>query len=142
MSQPNPLCIGIDVSKASLDIAVSTGVEVFTASNDSDGFDAIVSILKQHAIALILMEATGGREAAVACALQVEGFNVVVINPRQARDFAKAMGYLANTDKIDAQMLAQLALVLSQQTDRDKIISVLPSAQQQVLQAMITRRRQ
>ncbi|PHM25440.1 IS110 family transposase [Xenorhabdus budapestensis] len=80
MSQPNPLCVGIDVSKASLDISVSSGAEVFTVSNDIDGFDAILFALKQHTVSLLLMEATGGLEAAVACALQAEGFDVVVIN--------------------------------------------------------------
>ncbi|MDC9589458.1 IS110 family transposase [Xenorhabdus sp. XENO-10] len=142
MSQPNPLCVGIDVSKASLDIAVSAGVEAFTTSNDSEGVDAIVSILKQQAIAPILMEATGGLEAAVACTLQVEGFDVAVINPRQARDFARAMGYLAKTDRIDAKVLAQMAEVINHHPERKRFIHVIPNEERQVLTAMVVRRRQ
>ncbi|WFQ78859.1 IS110 family transposase [Xenorhabdus sp. SF857] len=142
MSQPNPLCVGIDVSKASLDIAVSTGVEAFTASNDPDGFDAIVSVLKQHLVSLILMEATGGLESAVACSLQAEGFDVVVINPRQARDFARAMGYLAKTDRIDAKVLTQMAEVINRHPERERFIRALPDAERQILSAMVVRRRQ
>ncbi|OTA14135.1 IS110 family transposase [Xenorhabdus vietnamensis] len=59
MSLPNPLSVGIDVSKASLDITANKSVESFTVSNDIDGFDSIVSVLKQHTVSLILMEATG-----------------------------------------------------------------------------------
>lgn len=93
MSLPNPLCVGIDVSKATLDIATTSEFAQFTTGNDADGFDAIVAELRKHSVALILMEATGGLEAAVACSLQAEGFDVAVVNPRQARDFARAMGY-------------------------------------------------
>ncbi|WP_237388478.1 IS110 family transposase [Xenorhabdus sp. Sc-CR9] len=142
MSQPNPLCVGIDVSKASLDIAVSTDVEAFTASNDPDGFDVIVSVMKQHSVSLVLMEATGGLESAVACSLQAEGFDVVVINPRQARDFARAMGYLAKTDHIDAKVLAQMAEVINRHPERERFIRALPDAERQVLSAMVVRRRQ
>ncbi|CCW29971.1 transposase [Xenorhabdus nematophila F1] len=142
MSQPNPLCMGIDVSKASLDIAVNRSVESFTASNDINGFDTIVSVLKQHTVSLVLMEATGGLESAVACSLQAEGFDVVVINPRQARDFARAMGYLAKTDRIDAKVLAQMADVINRHPKRERFIRALPDAERQVLSAMVVRRRQ
>ncbi len=81
MSQPNPLCVGIDVSKATLDIAASSDVAQFTVSNDSDGFNAIITGLRRHSVALVLMEATGGLEVAVACSLQAEGFEVAVVNP-------------------------------------------------------------
>ena len=89
MSQPNPLCVGIDVSKATLDIAASSDVAQFTVSNDSDGFNAIITGLRRHSVALVLMEATGGLEVAVACSLQAEGFEVAVVNPRQARDLRR-----------------------------------------------------
>lgn len=110
MSLPNPLCVGIDVSKATLDIATTSEFAQFTTGNDADGFDAIVAELRKHSVALILMEATGGPEAAVACSLQAEGFDVAVVNPRQARDFARAMGYLAKTDRIDARVLAAMVV--------------------------------
>lgn len=70
MGLPNSLCVGIDVSKNSLDIASNQTISPFSVSNDVDGFDAIIAELKQHSIALVLMEATGGLEAAVACSLQ------------------------------------------------------------------------
>ncbi|WP_448196274.1 IS110 family transposase, partial [Raoultella planticola] len=93
-------------------------------------------------VALVLMEATGGLEAAVACSLQAEGFDVAVVNPRQARDFARAMGYLAKTDRIDAKMLAQMAEVINRHPERDRFIRALPNADRQVLVAMVVRRRQ
>ena len=88
------------------------------------------------------MEATGGYEAPLACALQAAGLAVAVINPRQARDFAKSMGRLAKTDRIDAQMLAELAAVLVRREDLVRFLRPLPDAQQQLLAALVTRRRQ
>lgn len=141
MSQPNQLCVGIDVSKMSLDMAAANSdMAQFSVSNDIDGFDVILTELKKHAVSLILMEATGGLEAAVACSLQAEGFDVAVINPRQARDFARAMGHLAKTDSIDARMLAQLAEVINHHPERERFISPLPDAKRQVLTAMVVRR--
>lgn len=90
MGLPNSICVGIDVSKMSLDIASNQTISPFATSNDVDGFDVIIAELKQYSIALVLMEATGGLEAAVACSLQAQGFDVAVINPRQARDFARS----------------------------------------------------
>lgn len=142
MSLPNPLCVGIDVSKATLDIAASSDIAQFTVSNDSGGFDTIIDALRKHSVALVLMEATGGLEAAVACSLQAEGFSVAVVNPRQARDFARAMGYLAKTDRIDARVLAQMAGVINQHPERERFILALPDAERQVLTAMVVRRRQ
>ena len=67
---------------------------------------------------------------------------MVVINPRQGRDFAKAMGYLAKTDRLDALVLARLAAVLMREPDRDKLVKPMPSEERQRLQALVTRRRQ
>lgn len=142
MSLPSPLCVGIDVSKATLDIAASSAIEQFSVANDADGFDAIIAELRKHAVAIVLMEATGGLEAAVACALQAEGFEVAVVNPRQARDFARAMGYLAKTDRIDARALTQMAEVINRHPERNRYIRALPDAERQILAAMVVRRRQ
>ncbi|MDC9594951.1 IS110 family transposase [Xenorhabdus sp. IM139775] len=142
MSQPNPLCVGIDVSKATLDIAASSDIAQFTVGNDSDGFDTIIAELKKYPVVLILMEATGGLEAAVACELQANGFDVAVVNPHQARDFARAMGYLAKTDRIDARALAQMAEVINHHPERQRFIRALPDAERQVLAAIVVRRRQ
>lgn len=142
MSQPNQLCVGIDVSKATLDIAANSTIEQFSVGNDGDGFDTIIAELRKYTVALVLMEATGGLEAAVACALQAEGFEIAVVNPRQARDFARAMGYLAKTDRIDARVLSPMAEVLNRHPERERFIRALPDAERQVLAAMVVRRRQ
>lgn len=141
MSLPNPLCVGIDVSKATLDIAASSDIAQFTVSNDSDGFDTIIDELRKHSVALVMMEATGGLEAAVACSLQAEGFEVAVVNPKQARDFARSMGYLAKTDRIDARALTQMAEVINRHPERERFIRAIPDAKRQVLTAMVVRRR-
>ncbi|EHK7610927.1 IS110 family transposase [Escherichia coli] len=132
----------IDVSKAILDIAASSAIEQFSVGNDSDGFDAIIAELRMYAIALVLMKATGGLETAIVCALQAEGFELAVVNPRQARDFARAMGYLAKTDSIDARVLSQMAEVLNRHPERERFIRALPDTECQVLTAMVVRRRQ
>lgn len=142
MSLPNSVCVGIDVSKATLDVAIGTVHPAFTVSNDLDGFDAIIAELRKYKVALIVMEATGGLEAALAGSLQSEGSDVAVVNPRQARDFARAMGYLAKTDRIDARMLCQLADVIERPPERERFIRALPDVQRQVLSAMVVRRRQ
>jgi len=142
MSLPGPLCVGIDVSKVTLDIAASSAIEQFSVANDADGFDSIITELRKLPVALVLMEATGGLEAAVACALQAEGFDIAVVNPRQARDFARAMGYLAKTDRIDARVLAQMAEVINRHPQRERFIRSLPDAERQALAAMVVRRRQ
>lgn len=142
MSLPNSLAVGVDVAKASLDVSIGTDLPPFTASNDIDGFDAIQAELKKHTVSLILMEATGGLEAPLACSLQSAGFEVAVINPRQARDFARAMGYLAKTDRIDARALAQMAGVIDRHPERERFIQPLPEPERQALSALVTRRRQ
>lgn len=138
MSLPNPLCVGIDVSKTTLDIATTSEFAQFTTGNDADGFDAIVAELS----GVDSVEATGGLEAAVACSLQVEGFDVAVVNPRLARDFARAMGYLAKTDRIDSRVLAQMAEVINRHPERERFIRAQPEAEGQALAAMVVRRRQ
>jgi transposase len=90
----------------------------------------------------VLLEATGGFELACATALQLAGLAVAVVNPRQARDFARAMGYLAKTDRIDAAVLADMARTLLARADLSKLVKPMPDAQQLELQALVTRRRQ
>lgn len=90
----------------------------------------------------MVMEATGGYEAALACALQAAGLAVAVVNPKQARDFAKSMGKLAKTDRIDARMLAEFAAVLVRRDDLAHFIRPLANSEQQALAALVTRRRQ
>src|SRR5260370_15893135 len=88
------------------------------------------------------MEATGGLEPAAAAVLQAAGYAVAIINPGQARDLGGAMGQLAKTDRIDARILAQLGEVIDRSPERDKFVKPLPTAEQQALAALVTRRRQ
>jgi transposase len=135
--------VGIDVAKAHVDVAV-LGSEQHAQrfANDADGHSALAAGLQPRNVALVVMEATGGYEAALACALQATGLAVAVINPKQARDFAKALGRLAKTDRIDAQGLAELAAVLARRDDLARFLRPIPDAQQQELAALVTRRRQ
>jgi transposase len=101
-----------------------------------------VEVLRPHQPRLIVLEASGGYEAAAVCALQSAGLRVAVVNPRQARDFAKSMGRLAKTDRIDAATLADFANVLVQRTDVDRFVRPLPAAEQQAIGALGDRRHQ
>jgi transposase len=141
-NMPEPIHVGIDVAKETLEVAF--GPEALTQSfaNDDEGHEALIAALGAHRVELIVMEATGGYEAPCACALQAAGLAVAVVNARQARDFAKAMGYLAKTDCIDARVLSVLAAVLARRPDREKVVRTLPSEEQQRLHAMVLRRRQ
>jgi transposase len=139
---PEPIVIGIDIAKLTFDAAIGVTGSIKTFANEDSGHDALMAELAEKPVDLIVMEATGGLERDLACALQAAGFPVAVVNPRQARDFAKAMGYLAKTDRIDAKALAELAQVLSRHAERERFVSTLPSPEQQVLQALVARRRQ
>jgi transposase len=135
--------VGIDVAKAHLDVAAlgaKLGAERF--DNDAEGHTALVAALQPLGVALVVMEATGGYEAALACALQAAGLAVAVVNPKHARDFAKSMGRLAKTDRIDARTLAELAGVLARRDDLARFMRPLADVQQQQLAALVTRRRQ
>ncbi|MCW5260442.1 IS110 family transposase [Verminephrobacter eiseniae] len=147
MSLPNPTCnaritVGVDVPKATLEVALSQGAKPLVLSNDEAGYAALLSELRQRDVGLVLFEATGGFELACATALQLAGLAVAVINPRQARDFARAMGYLAKTDRIDACVLADMARTLLARGDLSKLVKPLPDEQQLQLQGLVTRRRQ
>lgn len=134
---------GIDIAKAHVDVAVNaTPPWVERFANDSEGHAAVSARLAPLGVALVVMEATGGYEAPLACALQAAGFAVAVVNPRQARDFAKALGRLAKTDRVDAEGLAELGRMLLTRADLARYIKPLESAQQQDLAAWVTRRRQ
>jgi len=146
-TETKPITVGVDVAKASFETAFSDRSSTRSHANDEAGHAALLAKLDQlrgegaH-IGLIVLEATGGLEAELACALQLAGWPVVVVNPRQARDFARSMGKLAKTDRIDALLLAQLGLTLLQRPDVAKLIKPLPDERQRMLQAMVTRRRQ
>lgn len=106
-------CVGIDVSKATLDVAVHGTSEVRAFANSSAGFRRLVAWLLPQRPHQVVLEATGGYEQAALDALFAAGLPMVRVNPRQVRDFAKAMGQLAKTDRLDARVLAQLAATIS-----------------------------
>lgn len=94
--------VGVDVSKATLDISISNNNSLITFSNDEDGVKKLTKILPAKKHVLVIFEATGGYEKFAANFLRRKGFNVAVVNAKRVRDFAKASGKLAKTDKIDA----------------------------------------
>lgn len=95
-----------------------------------------------YSINTVLMEATGGLEAAVTCALQAEGFELAVVTPKQSRNFARAMGYRAKTGRIASRELAQMAEVIHHHPERELFIRAQPDAERQVLTAIVVRGRQ
>ena len=134
--------IGIDVSSQTLEVASSAQAKTWQASNDAHGIESLCSQLTALGPALVVLEATGGYEFEAACALQAAGLPTAVVNPRMARDFARAMGALAKTDALDAHMLAAFARVLHQHPERERFVKPLADAQLQQLQALVLRRRQ
>ena len=106
MVKVTPTYVGIDVSKAQLDIALCPSGTMKSVPNDAVGIDNLVKQLCAVKSVLIVLEASGGIERALVRALVAAELPVAVINPRQVRDFAKAMGTLAKTDVLDAQILA------------------------------------
>jgi transposase len=135
--------VGIDIAKAHVDVVVlGAKLDAQRFDNLAEAHSALAAALKPLGVALVVMEATGGYEAALACALQAAGLPVAVVNPRQARDFAKSMGRLAKTDAVDARMLAELAAVLVRRDDLERFLRPLADPQQQWLAALVTRRRQ
>lgn len=128
--------VGIDVSKRTLDVCLLPEGESFVLTNDQEGVDRLLSRLEGVSPELVVLEATGRFERLAATSIASAGIAVAVVNPRQARDFAKAIGQLAKTDKIDAFVLARLAKAVEPPP------SVLPDAEARLLQAILARRRQ
>jgi transposase len=134
MSDP-PVCIGIDVSKAQLDVALRPTDDGWHGNHEESGIASLVERLRPMPPALLVLEATGGLEVPVTGALAEAGLPVVVVHPRHARDFAQATGRLAKTDTLDARGLAHVAEAV-RPTPRP-----LPEAQAHAVSALLTRRR-
>lgn len=130
------ISVGIDVSKAQLDVEIRPSGEKQSFANDKVGIKALVKWLAKIAPTLIVLEATGGYERQVMRALVSADLPAVVVNPRQVRDFAKATGQLAKTDSIDAGVLAHFAEVIR------PALRPLPDAVTLELRALTSRRRQ
>ena len=128
--------VGIDVAKAQVDVAVRPTGQTWTITYDDAGIQELVSQLKTLEPALVLLEATGGLELPMVVALATAALPVVVVNPRQVRDFAKATGTLAKTDTLDAAVLAHFADAIRPD------VRPLRDAETQVLASLVARRHQ
>lgn len=128
--------VGIDVAQARLDVAIRPSGEMASYANDPAGIAALVEKLKTLAPTHLVLEATGGYEAPIVAALAAAGVPAVCVNPGQVRAFARAIGRLAKTDRLDAQVLAHFAEAVR------PAVRPLPDAQTQELAALLTRRTQ
>lgn len=128
--------VGIDVSKARLDVAIRPSGERLQVANSEEGIANLIGHLFQVGPELIVLEATGGYQAAVVAGLGLAKLSVAVVNPRQVRDFAKAAGRLAKTDALDADVLARFGEVMKPQP------KALLDEETIALEALVARRRQ
>jgi transposase len=134
--------IGIDMAKARFEWGVHGARATQGATNDAAGFDALLADLRARRVGLVVIEATGGLEHALASLLLQLGLPVAVVNPRAAREFARSMGHLAKTDAIDALALAHYAHTLAHKADQAGVRLTAVPEQLETLQAMVLRRRQ
>ena len=128
--------VGVDVSKLTLDVDVYPGSKPASFANDDEGHRHLVRELTALSPKLIVLEATGGLEVAVVASMAAAQLPVVVVNPRQVRDFAKALGVLAKTDRVDAHVLARFGEAVKPTLREFKQADVV------ALEAILTRRRQ
>ena len=128
--------VGIDVSKECLDVHIRPSGKAFAVARDGEGLAALIERLQAVKPALVVLEATGGFETVVAAALAGAGLPLAVVNPRQIRDFARALGRLAKTDALDAQAIALFAERVHPEP------RPLAAAEAQALAELVARRRQ
>lgn len=131
---------GVGVPKQHLDVCLGTADQ--RVVNDVNGWDELITKFKDAAADLAVLDATGGYERGLVCALPGAGITVARLNPRQARDFAKSMGVLAKTDQVDARTLCDFADVLARHKDRVKSITPMLDEHRRHLAELMTRRRQ
>lgn len=130
------LFVGIDVGKYNVDVAIAGQKEVRRFANDDKGIAEILGLLEGHVVDRVVMEASGGYQRQLLASLLGQGIAAVAVNPRQVRDFAKAIGHLEKTDRVDALVLAQFA-----QSIRPEV-RAQPDETLQVLKDWLVRRRQ
>jgi transposase len=129
-------CVGIDVSKDRLDVHLRPSGEAFAVARDGKGLENLIDRLAALDVSLVVLEATGGFETIVAAAFAGAGLPLAVVNPRQIRNFAKALGRLAKTDAVDAEVIALFAEKIGPQA------RPVATAQAQALGELVARRRQ
>ena len=128
--------VGIDVAKATVDVAIRPGGDTSEVSNDDNGIAELVAQMQQLNPTALVLEASGGLELPLVAALAAASLPVVVVNPRQVRDFAKATGRLAKTDSLDAAVLAHFAEAVRPP------LRPLRDTDTQVLNSLVARRQQ
>ncbi|MDV2989178.1 MAG: IS110 family transposase [Dehalogenimonas sp.] len=128
--------VGIDISKATIDVAVHENKEHWAFTNDENGIKKLSSLMRKVSPSLIVMESTGSYEVAATYELSARGFSVAVVNPRHIRDFARSTGLLAKTDGLDARVIARFAATIKPSP------RILPDEDTQKLAAIMARRRQ
>jgi transposase len=131
-----PVCVGVDISSRCLDVAVSDSNEVRQFENDQEGIRKAVRYIARQKPVRIILEATGKFEAPLVASLQSSSLPVIIVNPRQVRDFARATGVLAKTDKIDARILALFGLRIQPE------VRMLPDQQAREMRSLLERRHQ
>jgi len=136
MTTPIETFIGIDISKATLDVAIWQSDQYRKFSNDAKGIQELMAWLSELAPILIVLEATGGYERLIVAELVLAGLPVAVVNPKRVRDFARSTGLLAKTDKLDAHVLAHFAAAVR------PAVRPLHSEEEERLAALVSRRRQ
>lgn len=131
-----PMFVGVDVSRDRLDVHVLPSGEAFAVARDGEGLEQLVARLAGLSPQTIAVEATGGFETTTAAALAAAGLPVVIVNPAQVRHYARALGRLAKTDRIDAEIIARFAAAVRPE------VRPLPDAEMRLLAEMVVRRRQ
>lgn len=134
--------VGVDMAQEAFVWALHGLPHAQSCPNEESGFQAVLDGLQGRHVGLIVIEATGGLERALAMFLLQHGLPVAVVNPRAAREFARSMGHLAKTDSIDALALAHYAQTLASKADQTGVRFNPPSAQVEALQALVSRRAQ
>lgn len=127
---------GVDVSKAKLDVCIEPGHRLASFNNDTAGITELAAFCREHAVALVVMEASGGYERRAFLDLWAQGISCALTNPRSVRRYAEAMGILEKTDRIDASVIARFTHA------KDLAPTPLPSQAQQRLKALVARLRQ
>lgn len=139
---PPTVFVGVDMAQKTFVWAIHGQSQTQCASNDDSGFEQLLKALAGQPVGLLVLEATGGLERALATRLLQQGLPVAVVNPRAAREFARSMGHLAKTDAIDALALAHYAQTLAARADQSGVRYAPASEQVQQLQALVMRRAQ
>lgn len=144
-AQSPKMVFGIDISKEELEVASNKGRETTRFANSQQGIDDLMRLLASHEDVLVVFEATGGYEAALAAALHEAAIPAAMVNPRQVRHFASAIGILAKTDKIDAGVLVRFGLQVRPEPralsgEQQRLVGELTARRRQIMAALVAER--